>query len=161
MSTIRREKELVFCDFDRTLYKLSSVDSQQSLSLSAPCLKQLYALNLEGFLQQRLGKMGIKTISRGNEALTITVETAALNDASIACLANMRRICLGLPFYKCFEAQQQGVPVPVLQVPLTDAESVWVQAEADRLTATVSVKFVDASDAVLGRVFLQVPWQRS
>jgi len=54
------------------------------------------------------------------------------------------------------DAQAAGKSTSMMQIPLNDSDIMFVQGLPDRVTAIISTKFDEPSDAVLGRVFLQV-----
>ena len=69
----------------------------------------------------------------------------------------LRSKCLALPLELAMEAQEGGKTTSMMRVPLRGGSDVmYIQGSSDRVTVILSTKFDDPSDAILGKVFLQV-----
>jgi hypothetical protein len=72
-------------------------------------------------------------------------------------LSLLRSKCLALPLELAMGAQGREETTSMMRVPLRGGSDVmYIQGSSDRVTVILSTKFDDPSDAVLGRVFLQV-----
>lgn len=77
-------------------------------------------------------------------------------EAIIEKLALLKRNAMSAPFEQAFAEQATGKGGPVKPVPYREDECLYVQAQSDRVTAIFTIRFRDATDVVLGKVFLTV-----
>lgn len=94
-------------------------------------------------------------------------------EALIKSAALLRRHALAGPFVKAFATQKEldSVPAPtdgsaapigeLMQVHYRDEEAIFVQASHDRVTVIFSTRFIEDTDRIFGKVFLQVSFVSS
>ena len=68
----------------------------------------------------------------------------------------LKRNCLAAPFEKAMALYDEGLKAPseIMNIPYRDNESIFVQAFPDRIVVIFSTIFTDATDVILGKVFL-------
>jgi actin related protein 2/3 complex subunit 2 len=69
----------------------------------------------------------------------------------------LKRNCMAAPLEKALNLYDDGLKTPseVMVIPYRDNETMFVQAFPDRIVVIFSTIFADATDVVLGKVFLQ------
>lgn len=157
--------DLNFCDFGETRYHLWSDEGNLeniSLSMAIPGAKELFALGLEGYLSGKLPGIQMGPAESGfHLSLRLGRSTLAADEPLIAKVAMLRKLCLGLPLELAMDAQKSGKETAVMAIPLRDTDVMYVKGTPDRTILVLSTKFDDPSDAVLGKVFMQVPSGKS
>ena len=79
-----------------------------------------------------------------------------LQNARIEELSLLRAMILSIPFRYAFKCLNDQVDGEQFTIPMRGSEAIYILPYADRIMITFSVAFEDSSDAVLGKVFLQV-----
>lgn len=152
--------DLNFCDFGETKYHLWSDEANRdniNLSMAIPGSRELLELGLKEHLSKKLpGVQVIPTEGGFNLSLCISRSVLASDEQLIAKIAMLRKLCLSLPLETAMSAQEAGKETAVMAIPLRDTDVMYVKGMSDRVILVLSTKFDDPSDAVLGRVFMQV-----
>lgn len=125
--------------------------------MAIPGAKDLCALGLEEYLGSKLSGVQL-TLPERDFDLSLRLDRSALSadEQLIAKLAMLRKLCLGLPLELAMAAQRDGRTTAVMAIPLRDTDAMYVKGMPDRVIIVLSTKFDDPSDAVLGKVFMQV-----
>lgn len=152
--------DLHFCDFGETKYHLWSDEGNRdniNLSMAIPGARELLELGLKEYLGSKLP--GVQVVSaEGGFHLSLCIRRSSLasDEQLIVKIAMLRKLCLSLPLEIAMSAQEAGKETAVMAIPLRDTDVMYVKGMPDRVILVLSTRFDDSSDAVLGRVFMQV-----
>eukprot|EP00732_Lithocolla_globosa_P004335 Lithocolla_globosa_v1_NODE_3957_length_1543_cov_182.641129.p1 type:complete len:299 gc:universal NODE_3957_length_1543_cov_182.641129:552-1448(+) len=151
--------ELKVADFDGVLYHLSTPEAKTTIvcSISWKCFGELKSFGCEEVLNKEYGAYVMSPPEAGYD-FSLKFDTTALggDPAKLAEQASMlKRNALSAPFHKAFDAQQAGNTSDLMAVHYRDDESIFIQAQKDRVTVFFSTLFRDDTDVIIGKVFLQ------
>ncbi|XP_055346849.1 actin-related protein 2/3 complex subunit 2-like, partial [Paramacrobiotus metropolitanus] len=156
--------DITFADFDGVLFHISNIDGDKNklrLSASLKFFKDLQEHGAEELLKREYaGYLGSPeqgyNISLEFDLEKIVSLPADAVDAVIAKAALLKRNCFASVFEKYFDFQEKGVLGQQRAViHYREDETMYVEAQHDRVTVIFSTIFRSADDVVIGKVFLQ------
>jgi len=152
--------EITVADFDGVLYNISNPDNDRSKLLVSISLKFYKELQDHGAdeLLKREYKDSITTPKDGfNVSLLYDLENLPENHKEAAKhAALLKRNCFASVFEKYFNFQrneESGKSIAVIHY--RDDETMYVNAQTDRVTVIFSTVFKDDDDVIIGKVFMQ------
>jgi len=148
-------------DFDGVLFHISSHNGDKSkikVSISLKFYKQLQEHGAEDLLKREYGTYLLYPAEDGySVSLLFDLENVPNDwEELVKRVGLLKRNCFASVFEKYFEFQQKGIEGQrraVIQY--RDDETLYVEAQEDRVTVVFSTVFRDEDDVVLGKVFMQ------
>jgi actin related protein 2/3 complex subunit 2 len=148
-------------DFDGVLFHISNHlgdKSKVKVSISLKFYKQLQEHGAEDLLKREYGTYLLYPAEEGyNVSLLFDLENIPNDwEELVKKVGLLKRNCFASVFEKYFEFQQKGIEGQrraVIQY--RDDETLYVEAQEDRVTVVFSTVFRDEDDVVLGKVFMQ------
>merc|ERR1711892_598873 len=142
--------KMTIADFDGVLFKVYNPDrnvEKINIGISLGCYAQLKQHGAEDVLRRENGM---------DAMLSIDVTSLPANKDELAHkIALFKRNCFAGAYEKFFALQAKGGDKETAQIDYRDDESVFIQAQEDRVTVTFTTLFRDADDVTIGKVFLQ------
>ncbi|CAG8733220.1 4939_t:CDS:2, partial [Racocetra fulgida] len=136
-------------------YILAETESGYDFSLEF----DLQKLPEDKVIQQ---KISFKPYHGFSHLIIMTICLLEEREALVKKVSLIKRNLLAQPFERAFEqqaqyeAEEQTNPTPVLmQIHYRDQETIYIQAQYDRVTVIFSTLFKEETDRIFGRVFLQ------
>jgi len=151
--------EAIIADFDGVLFHLFTDANNKNLlniSISIKCWGELEKHGVDDVMRKYYGNYLVTPESGYN--CTIQIDCAQPPSDKAGCartVALMKRHAMAAPFYKVFsdiEAKKGG---NLIEIQYRDDEALYLKPEVDRCIVIFSVRFKDADDVVLAKVFLQ------
>jgi len=153
--------DMTLADFDGVLFHISSHNGDKTklkISISLKFYKQLQEHGAEDLLKREYGSYLLYPPEEGySVSLLMDLENVP-NDWEdlVKKVGLLKRNCFASVFEKYFEFQEQGVEGQSRAViHYREDETLYVEAQADRVTVVFSTVFRDEDDVVLGKVFMQ------
>lgn len=161
--------DVSIADFDGVLYHVSNAVAGEKtkirISISLKFYKELQEHGADDLLKREYGVYLSTPAEDGyNVSLLYDLKTlpgpdkTAEREAIIAKASLLKRNCFASVFEKYFEFQEKGENVEGTKravIHYRDDETLYVEAQADRVTVIFSTIFKDEDDIVLGKVFMQ------
>lgn len=148
-------------DFDGVTYHVSNPNSDRNkiqLSISLRFYRQLEEHGVRQVLVREYGEHLLEQPEQGY-SISLLFDLTRLPDdcADLAArAAKLRRNCFAAVFEKYFDFQAKGeLGHERATIRYRDDESMYVDAQHDRVTVIFSTVFKDANDIVIGKIFLQ------
>lgn len=132
------------------------------MSLRAPSIKaiaQKYDIHTEISKLCKLKLQKASPESGYDISFQVSMEEfkqADLQNDRIEEISLLRAMILSIPLRYAFKCLNNQVDGEQFTIPMRGSEAIYILPYADRIMTTFSVAFEDSSDAVLGKVFLQV-----
>mmetsp|Transcript_49745 Transcript_49745/g.125031 ORF Transcript_49745/g.125031 Transcript_49745/m.125031 type:complete len:300 (+) Transcript_49745:62-961(+) len=153
--------DVTFADFDGVQYHISTPEASKTvvtLSLSWRCAGECLANGGTEMLQQVYGAFQTQTEDKYD--VTLRIDLAAVPGGEKAQLplklSNLKRNLLAAVFKKVFTACNSGsTSKDVITINYREGEALYIRPEGDRVICLFAVKFKDAGDQILAKVFLQ------
>ncbi|KAG8890049.1 hypothetical protein FRB98_001162 [Tulasnella sp. 332] len=166
--------DVSFVDFDGVRFRLSTGERKTllTLSMNIRCWGELVKYGAMDVLKKEYGSYLAASTEAGYH-VSLEYDTEKVpkepeaREALIKSAALLRRHALAGPFVKAFATQKEldSVPAPtdgsaapigeLMQVHYRDEEAIYVQASHDRVTVIFSTRFIEDTDRIFGKVFLQ------
>jgi len=151
--------EAIVADFDGVLFHLFTDNNAKNLlniSMSIKCWGELQKYGVDDVLRKQYGSNLVSPESGYN--VTVQIDTAKVPQDKAAFARNialLKRHALAAPFYKVFNDIEAKKPGTLVEINYRDDEAFYLKPESDRCIVIFSVRFKDADDVVLSKVFLQ------
>ena len=151
-------------DFDGVLYHMSNLPGDKSkskilVSISLKFFRELQTHGADELLKREYGDLLHQPPEDGfNVTLLIDVKSfpREKREDFIEKAAMLKRNCFASVFEKYFEFQEKGEEGQKRAViHYRDDETMYVEAQADRVTVIFSTVFKEEDDVVIGKVFMQ------
>lgn len=148
-------------DFDGVLYHVSNLNGDKTkirISIALKFYKQLQQHGADDLLKREYGNFLMQPAEEGyNVTLLYDLKNLPEDREKMIEKASMlKRNCFASVFEKYFEFQENGVEgTKRAVIHYRDDETMYVEAQADRVTVIFSTIFKDEDDVVLGKVFMQ------
>ncbi|KAH9393447.1 Actin- protein 2/3 complex subunit 2 [Tyrophagus putrescentiae] len=161
--------DVSIADFDGVLYHISNPAAGEKtkirVSISLKFYKELQQHGADDLLKREYGQY-LSTPPEDNYNVSLLFDLKALpgpgtaeREAIIAKASLLKRNCFASVFEKYFEFQEKGEAAEGANkravIHYRDDETMYVEAQADRVTVIFSTIFKDEDDIVLGKVFMQ------
>ncbi|CAG8454120.1 11856_t:CDS:2 [Scutellospora calospora] len=161
--------DMTVVDFDGVSYHISTPQSKNviKLSMQMRCFEDLVQWGAQEMLQKEYGDY-IQPDTEGGYDFSLEFDLQKLpedkeeREALVKKLSLIKRNLMAQPFERAFElqaqyeAEEQTNPTPILmQIHYRDQETIYIQAQFDRVTVIFSTLFKEETDRIFGRVFLQ------
>lgn len=150
--------DITIAEFDGVVFHISTDDGNKNLvrvSISIKCFSDLVSHGVQDYLKNVYGNLVSATESGYNFTVALDFENLPANkEEVINNVSLLKRHCLAAPFDKYFTIQEKGGSEKPAVISYRDDEKYYITAEKDRVTVIFSVRFRDADDIVLGKVFL-------
>lgn len=157
--------DLVIADFDNTAFHVSNPDGNKNLvmiSISLNFYKELQKHGADEILKKIYGSLLLSEPENGySVSLVVDVKDLVTNLVNewqeiVHNIALLKRNCFASVFEKYFDFQERGDKGNERAVIcFRSEETLYVQAQSDRVTAVFSTVFHDNIDLILARVFMQ------
>ncbi|KAI9179977.1 Arp complex subunit [Blastocladiella emersonii ATCC 22665] len=150
-------------DFDGASYHVWTAAEDKSVlhvSLALRCYAELAAYGAADVLRAVFADQLLDEPEQGYD-VTLRLDMAALAadaDKAAHALANvplLKRHAMAAPFHTAFAAQADKTTSPVLAVNFREGESIFLQAQPDRVTVIFATQFKEDTDRMFAKVFLQ------
>ncbi|RKP02206.1 hypothetical protein CXG81DRAFT_25144 [Caulochytrium protostelioides] len=149
-------------DFDGVTYQIATPESKTQLviSMAMGCYDECQRYGADAILQREYGSLLVSTPEPGF-AVTLKIDleqlpaTPEAKEQLVQQVAHLKRNALAAPFESAFVAQCEGRTTDLMAVHYRDAEAIYCQAQADRVTVIFSTVFKEETDRIFGKVFLQ------
>ncbi|KJE91143.1 arp2/3 [Capsaspora owczarzaki ATCC 30864] len=152
--------DLTVADFDGVTFHISSTGENKSVvqvSISIRCFAELQAHGADEYLKKVYGSNVAPTENGYSFTIALDFDKLPANkDEVINDFALLKRHCLAAPIGKYFDLCDKGGAGgdKTAVISYREDEKIYLNAEKDRVTVVFSVRFRDADDVVLGKVFL-------
>jgi actin related protein 2/3 complex subunit 2 len=153
--------DIKLADFDGVLFRISNHNGDKTKIKVSICLKFYKDLQEHGaddLLKRVYGEYMLPTPEEGySVSLVYDLDNVPSDYEEVVRKAGqLKRNCFASVFEKYFEFQQNGIEGQKRAViNYRDDETMYVEAQADRVTVVFSTIFRDEDDIVLGKVFMQ------
>lgn len=152
--------ETQVADFDGVIYHISNPDSDRSkirLSISLKFYQELQEHGSDEVLRRIYGTHFSAAEENYDASLLFDLNKLPSDYQELALSASkLRRNCFAAVFEKYFDFQEKGeLGHKRAVIHYRQDESMYVDAQHDRVTVIFSTVFKDANDAVIGKIFLQ------
>lgn len=153
--------EAMICDFDKVTFHLFSDAEKKNLisvSMLIKCWEDLRKSGVDDIMKEQYGSILQKAENGYNVTVQIDISAPpaeAQLEALVKNISLMKRHALGAPFNKAFTEVEKKAPGPLIEIRYRDEEAFFIKSEIDRVTVVFEIKFTDADDIVLAKVFLQ------
>eukprot|EP01135_Chromosphaera_perkinsii_P010014 Nk52_evm49s1992 gene=Nk52_evmTU49s1992 len=158
-SAKHEQVEINVCDFDGVTYHIHTPQAKNLLviSIRMPCFSELQEQGVDALIQREYGQYVIATEEDQSVSLQFDLDNLpADKDTWPRKVALLKRNCLAAPFEKYFKIQEEGgTSAKPSVVHYREDESVYFNAQKDRVTVVFSTLFKDDDDVIIGKVFLQ------
>lgn len=151
-----------FADFDGVMFNISNPGGDKSkvmLSCSLKFYRELQQHGADELLRREYGNLLVEPPEDGyNVSLVFDLNAVPQSfEDLVQRAASLKRNCFASVFEKYFEFQEKGESGHKQAViHYRDDETMYVEAQADRVTVIFSTIFKDPDDIVIGKVFMQV-----
>lgn len=151
---------ITIADFDGVLYHISNPDQQKTIirvSISLKFYKELQEHGADTLIKREYGDYLTDPEEGYNISLVYDLENIPEDYVEIVKKAALlKRNCFASVFEKYFQFQANGEAGHKRAViHYRDEETMYVDAQKDRVTVIFSTVFKDDSDVVIGKVFMQ------
>jgi actin related protein 2/3 complex subunit 2 len=153
--------DITIADFDGVLFHISNHAGDKTklkVSISLKFYKQLLEHGAEDLLKREYGSYLLHPPEEGHSVSLVFDLENIPNDWEqlVKRVGLLKRHCFASVFEKYFEFQENGIEGQKRAViQYRDDETLYVEAQADRVTVVFSTVFKDEDDVVLGKVFMQ------
>lgn len=156
--------DVKIADFDGVLYHISNLPGDKSkskiqVSISLKFFRELQVHGADELLKREYGDLLQQPPEDNfNVTLLIDVKTYPTKDREtlISKAGMLKRNCFASVFEKYFDFQEKGEEGQKRAViHYRDDETMYVEAQADRVTVIFSTVFKEEDDIVIGKVFMQ------
>ncbi|KAL3317273.1 Actin- protein 2/3 complex subunit 2 [Cichlidogyrus casuarinus] len=153
--------DFVLADFDGVLFKVFSHAQDKSklfLTLSIDCFQELANEGATKVLEREYGEyLMSKPIEESSVALQFDLDKLPDDFAKLAHdAALIKRNCFAGVFEKFFEfLGEETVGMKQAVIHFRQDETLYVQAQGDRVIVIFSTVFKDPEDVIIGKVFMQ------
>lgn len=150
-----------FADFDGVMFNISNPGGDKSkvmLSCSLKFYRELQQHGADELLRREYGNLMVEPPEDGyNVSLVFDLNAVPQSfEDLVQRAASLKRNCFASVFEKYFEFQEKGESGHKQAViHYRDDETMYVEAQADRVTVIFSTIFKDPDDIVIGKVFMQ------
>lgn len=152
--------DITVADFDGVLYHISNPESDKSkiiVSISLKFYKDLQDHGADALVKREYGDFLTEPEDGYNVSLLYSLDSIPDNfEEIVKKAALLKRNCFASVFEKYFafqEAGETGKQRAVIQY--RDDETMYVEAQKDRVTVIFSTIFKDDDDIVIGKLFMQ------
>ncbi|XP_002741252.2 actin-related protein 2/3 complex subunit 2-like isoform X2 [Saccoglossus kowalevskii] len=152
--------DITIADFDGVLYHISNPNGDKTkvmISISLKFFKELEQYGAEELLKKVYGSYLTTTEAGHNASLLYDLENVPANKDEVVKEAGLfKRHCFASVFNTYFDFQEReesGHKQAVIHY--RDDETMYVQAQPDRVTVVFSTVFKDDDDVIIGKVFMQ------
>lgn len=152
--------DILFSDFDGVKFHVSCAEGAHNvitISLSWACAQALLKNGGKESLQMAYGPMLLATPESGFD-VSLQVDVATVEEDKKNRLpfhvSLLKRNLFAGPFQRHFNGAGEKKAVPKLEIKYRSNESMWFVTDADRVTVVLNIRFNNADDQVLGKVFL-------
>ncbi|CAD5124572.1 DgyrCDS12846 [Dimorphilus gyrociliatus] len=151
---------ILAADFDGVKYHISNYNQDKSkllISISLNFFKELKEHGAEELLKREYGSYLTTPESGYDVTLLIDLDKLPSNKEELIKKCGMlKRHCFAAVFEEYFRFQQNGeVGRKIAVIHYRDDETMYVQAQKDRVTVIFSTVFRDSDDMVIAKLFLQ------
>ncbi|CAL8110531.1 unnamed protein product [Orchesella dallaii] len=153
--------DITIADFDGVLFHISSHNGDKTklkVSISLKFYKELQEHGADDLLKREYGTYLLYPSEEGYSVSLLLDLEAVPNDWEdvVKKVGLLKRNCFASVFEKYFEFQTKGIEGQSRAViHYREDETMYVEAQADRVTVVFSTVFRDEDDVVLGKVFMQ------
>jgi len=152
--------DITIADFDGVLYHISNPDGDRSkirVSISLKFFKDLQEHGADDLIKREYGPYLTTTESAYDVSLLYNLESLPKDWPQVIKKAGLfKRNCFASVFEKYFEFQAKGdAGHKRAVIHYRDDETMYVDAQPDRVTVIFSTVFKDDDDIVIGKVFMQ------
>lgn len=153
--------EVTVADFDGVIFHISNLNGDKTkirISISLKFYKELQQYGADDLLKREYGDYLMKPAEDGyNVTLLYDLKNLPMDKESMIQKASLlKRNCFASVFEKYFEFQENDIKNNNRAViHYRDDETMYVEAQLDRVTVIFSTIFKDEDDIVLGKVFMQ------
>ncbi|XP_070565070.1 actin-related protein 2/3 complex subunit 2-like [Ptychodera flava] len=152
--------DIKIADFDGVLYHISNPDGDKTkvmISISLKFYNDLRKHGADALLKREYGDFLCTPEPDYDVSVLLDLENLPANrEEVIKKVGLLKRNCFASVFEKYFEFQEKeetGVEKAVVHY--RDDETMYVQAQPDRVTVVFSTVFKDDDDVIIGKVFMQ------
>ncbi|KAJ7245163.1 actin-related protein ARPC2 [Mycena haematopus] len=159
--------DVQFVDYDGVRFHLSTPERKTLLLLSMHirCWDELVQYGALDVLQREYGSL-LQPQSEPEYNVSLAIDLEQLpagnedRESFIMSIALFKRNALAAPFERAFTSQKgldsAGAGTgDLMQIHYRDEEAIYIQASHDRVTVIFSTVFLDETDRIYGKVFLQ------
>eukprot|EP00126_Sphaerothecum_destruens_P007643 Sdes_comp19927_c0_seq2m12371 len=159
--------EITIADFDSVSYHISTPESKTKIlvSIRLPCFHELIPIGVKDVIQREYGAY-VAATTENDYDLTLQFDLETLSAPEKENLphkvALLKRNLLACAFEKYFQLQKTQSSTLTATPTATPTilhyrqeESIFLDAQKDRVTIIFSIFFRDQDDIILGKVFLQ------
>jgi actin related protein 2/3 complex subunit 2 len=152
--------DITVADFDGVLYHISNPNEDKSkirVSISLKFYKDLQQHGADDLLRREYGDLICDTEDGYSRSILFSLDNIPQNYEEIVKKAGLlKRNCFASVFEKYFAFQEEGSSGHKRAViHYRDDETMYVDAQKDRVTVIFSTVFKDEDDIIIGKVFLQ------
>lgn len=152
--------DITIADFDGVLYHISNPDGDRTkirVSISLKFYKDLQEHGADDLIKREYGQYITATESGFNVSVLYNLESLPKDWPKVVKQAGLlKRNCFASVFEKYFDFQVKGEGGHKRAViHYRDDETMYVDAQGDRVTVIFSTVFKDDDDIVIGKVFMQ------
>ncbi|ODN02444.1 putative actin-related protein 2/3 complex subunit 2 [Orchesella cincta] len=153
--------DITIADFDGVLFHISSHNGDKTklkVSISLKFYKELQEHGADDLLKREYGTFLLYPSEEGYSVSLLFDLEAVPNDWEdvVKKVGLLKRNCFASVFEKYFEFQTKGIEGQSRAViHYREDETMYVEAQSDRVTVVFSTVFRDEDDVVLGKVFMQ------
>ena len=155
--------DVSIADFDGVLFHISNYNNEKTkirISISLKFYKELQSHGADALLKREYGKYLLNPPENNyNVSLLYDLKDLPEDKEDLIQKASLlKRNCFASVFEKYFKFQEEGVQTDEAKravIHYRDDETMYVEAQADRVTVIFSTIFKDEDDIVLGKVFMQ------
>ncbi|XP_077978301.1 actin-related protein 2/3 complex subunit 2-like [Glandiceps talaboti] len=152
--------DITIADFDGVLYHISNPDGDKNkvmISISLKFYKDLQKHGADELLKREYGSYMTSPESGFDVSLLYDLENVPSNKEEVIKKAGLlKRNCFASVFEKYFEFQEkEESSKETAVIHYREDETMYVEAEPDRVTVIFSTVFKDDDDVIIGKVFMQ------
>ncbi|CAG2211363.1 actin-related protein 2/3 complex subunit 2-like [Mytilus edulis] len=152
--------DVTVADFDGVLFHISNPENDKTkiiVSISLKFYKDLEEHGAEDLIKREYGDFMTTTEDGYSVSLLYNLETIPDDfEEIVKKAALLKRNCFASVFEKYFEFQEKGVTgTKRAVIQYRDDETMYVEAQKDRVTVIFSTVFKDDDDIVIGKLFMQ------
>ncbi|KAK3589596.1 hypothetical protein CHS0354_043057 [Potamilus streckersoni] len=152
--------DITVADFDGVLFHISNQNGEKTkvmVSISLKFFKDLQEHGADELLKREYGSLLVPTEDGYNASVVVDLENIPSNwEETVKKIGLLKRNCFASVFEKYFEFQAKGEGGHKRAViHYRDDETMYVDAQKDRVTVIFSTIFKDDDDIIIGKVFMQ------
>nr|UEK51501.1 ARP2/3-S2 [Parasacculina yatsui] len=152
--------DVTLADFDGARIHISNPDGDKSklrLSIMLSFYAELQAHGADELIKNIFGSYLVQPENGYDVSVQLDLTKLPDNcDEIVSRFGLLKRHCFASVFHKYFEYQQQGLEGKERAViHYRPRETMYVEAQKDRVTVVFSTEFTDPMDLTIGRVFMQ------